>query len=106
MGNRNSIEGYKFSTVYKKEKKSLAKGGQGEVYRCIDKNLKDVCAVKIIKINAISSDDLERFELEAKTLKNLPQHPNVVRFINHFREPKKHYLVMDFASGGDLSNLI
>ena len=97
--------GNKFSSEYEKGQ-PLGKGGQGEVFKCLHKDSKEEFAVKIIKIKDSSQEDIERFEKEAETLKMLPHHPNVVKFVNYYRESKKHYLVMDFASDGDLSKFI
>ena len=97
--------GNKFSSEYERGI-LLGKGGQGEVYKCQHKETKQDCAVKIIKIKDSGPDDIQRFEKEAETLKTLPEHPNVIKFVNYFRESKKQYLVMDYASGGDLSKFI
>lgn len=40
---------------------------------------------------------------EAKTLQSL-DHPNIVKYIDHFREGNKLYIVMEYADGGDLRN--
>ena len=55
------------------------------------------------KIN--SADDVVRVKREIKILKNL-RHPNVIQLYEIIEDHEKLYLVMEYASRGELFNYI
>ena len=63
-------------------------------------------AVKVLEKSKIKDKkDVERISREIKILKQL-HHPNVVQIYEIIETDKDLYLVMEFASGGELFELI
>eukprot|EP00347_Sterkiella_histriomuscorum_P006969 403350750 len=59
-------------------------------------------AVKILEKDKITEDaDVERVEREIKILK-LIRHPNIIQLYEIIETPKQLYLIMEYASGGEL----
>src|SRR5688500_16909436 len=75
-------------------------GGMGTVYRARD--LKDGSSVGIKLIPRQSSRDEARFGMEAIILARL-SHPAIVRYVGHGTVGNRHYLVMEWLEGEDLS---
>ncbi len=82
----------------------LGQGGFGAVYRALDLNLNRWCAVKE---NLGSSSTAQRqFEREAQLLTRV-RHPNLPQIWDYFDESGgRQYLVMEFAQGVNLSQLV
>ena len=75
-------------------------------------NLRLICvccaqvAVKVLEKSKIKDrKDVERISREIKILKQL-HHPNVVQIYEIIETDKDLYLVMEYASGGELFELI
>ena len=63
-------------------------------------------AIKILKKSKLTEiDDIERVSREIHILK-VVQHPNIVQLYEIIETPKALYLVMEFASGGELFDYI
>ena len=63
-------------------------------------------AIKILEKSKISDiADVERVSREIHILK-IVQHPHVVQLYEIIETPKKLYLIMEFASGGELFEYI
>jgi serine/threonine protein kinase/Tfp pilus assembly protein PilF len=84
----------------------LGKGGMGEVYRVLDKELKEEVALKLIKPE-IASDKktLERFSNELKLARKI-SHKNVGRMYELMEEKGTRYITMEYVPGEDLKRLI
>jgi len=79
----------------------LGKGSFAEVYLGVDSRLGTEVAIKLLHAHLVESDELEKFQQEARTIAKL-DHPNIVR-IRHFAvEEGTPYLVMDYAPNGSL----
>ncbi len=84
----------------------IGKGGMGEVYLAMDVNLGRKVAIKQLHTdNAADPDHLRRFQNEAKVQAQL-DHPNIVNLHSFFEDGGAYYLVMQFAPGITLSELI
>ncbi len=85
----------------------LGQGGMASVYRAIDTRLEREVAIKFIRREAfppqMAEQILQRFEREAKALARL-SHPNIVTIYDYGEYQGSPYLVMQFVSGGTLSN--
>jgi serine/threonine protein kinase len=83
----------------------LGEGGMATVYKAYDTRLEREVAIKVIRRDAFSPDDMEmmlkRFEREAKSLGRL-SHPNIVGVIDYGEHEGSPYLVMVYLSGGTL----
>lgn len=88
----------------------LGQGGMAAVYKAVDKRLNVTVAIKeMIPIEGIDAQTLtqfrQQFEQEAMVLARL-NHPHLVRVTDFFEAGTNAYLVMDFAEGENLADLI
>ena len=88
----------------------LGEGGMGAVYKAYDTRLKIAVALKEMVpqpgLDEHTLDQLhQQFEQEATLLAPL-SHPNLVRVGDYFEEGDNTYLVMDFAEGESLIDII
>ena len=63
------------------------------------------CIVKQISIAKMMPREVKQTELEATLLQRL-QHPNIVKFIESFRERQSLMICMEYADGGDLEGYL
>ena len=84
----------------------IAQGGMSVVYKALDLNLNRYDAIKILKEEFASSDEiLERFKQEANAVAFL-SHPNIVNIYNVGSEDNIHYIVMEYVKGKTLKEII
>ncbi len=85
----------------------LGEGGMATVYRAMDPRLERYVAIKVIRREVFSPDEMEtllkRFEREAKSLGKL-SHPNIVPVIDYGEFDGSPYLVMVYLPGGTLKS--
>ncbi len=85
----------------------LGKGGMGRVYKVLDKEIKEVVALKILKPE-IAEDEkiIERFRNELKLARKI-SHKNICGMYHLSRdENDTHYITMEYVPGEDLKSLI
>jgi len=85
----------------------IREGGMGTIYRVRHRLLDEIRAVKVLKPQALSNEDMKRrFVEEARTATKL-KHPNIGT-IHDFAldEEGKAYLVMEFIDGVNLADLL
>jgi len=83
--------------------RKIAKGGMGEVYEGVQLALDRRVAVKIIAEELVTDDSfLQRFEREAKSSAAL-NHPNVAQVYDFGKDGERHFLVLEYVEGVDLS---
>jgi 5'-AMP-activated protein kinase catalytic alpha subunit len=86
--------------------KTLGEGTFGKVRLGTHILTGEKVAVKVLEKSKIKDKkDVERISREIKILKKL-HHPNVVQIYEIIETEKDLYLVMEFASGGELFELI
>lgn len=83
----------------------LGAGGMGIVYLGQDTRTEKSVAIKQLKPGLVQDDILERFKREGEALRDL-NHPNIVKMLDALEDDGKHYLIMEYISGGDLSDLL
>jgi len=84
----------------------LGKGGMGEVYKAIDKEIDARVALKLIKPEiAADKKTIERFRNELKTARDI-SHKNVCRMYDLNKEEESYYITMEYVSGEDLKSFI
>lgn len=84
----------------------IAQGGMSVVYKALDLNLNRYDAVKVLKEEFTSNEEiLERFKQEANAVAFL-SHPNIVNIYNVGSEGKIHYIVMEYVKGNTLKEII
>ncbi|MBI4612365.1 MAG: protein kinase [Planctomycetes bacterium] len=86
--------------------KRLGQGGMGEVYLAVQNSLGRLVAVKVLREKtAEDADAIVRFCREAKT-GGMLQHPNIIGFIGTGRVEGVHYIVMEYARGKTVRELL
>lgn len=83
--------------------KQIGEGGMGAVYLAIDRRFDNYVAIK----ETFYTDDEfgEAFEREARLLNGL-QHPVLPHVSDFFTENNRHFLVMQYIEGEDLSEIL
>jgi hypothetical protein len=85
---------------------ATAAGGQWQVYRATDTNLKRQVAIKVLPASlAGETDRLARFQREAEVLAAL-NHPHIAAIYGLEKTPDFTALVMELVEGDDLSQRI
>jgi tRNA A-37 threonylcarbamoyl transferase component Bud32 len=89
--------------------RQLASGGLSALYLC-QQNDRELVVLKESVIPehieaAVKTKAAELFDREAKILMRL-DHPNVVKVLDTFVEAERNYLVLEYANGADLRQLI
>jgi serine/threonine-protein kinase len=92
----------------------LGNGGMGAVYLGLDKLTGQKVAIKALRRNSPLSPEemIKRFIREGEALRLL-EHPNIIEVIDTIHEPGPandaagtYYLIMEYASGGTLDDLL
>ena len=85
----------------------IGQGGIGQVYSGLDLQTNEPIAIKALKSQIVEQDPrlLERFRREGEALKEL-DHPNIVKMLAAIEEDGRHYLVMEYVSGGSLYDVL
>lgn len=95
--------GYQHFTDFYEMKNDLGEGKFGLVKLGIHKKTGEKVAIKIIKKDAMDNKDLELVRSEIDIMK-LCKHHNVVRLLDHFENSEFIFIVMEYLSGGNLSD--
>ena len=83
----------------------LGKGGMAQVYNAFDPRVDRNVAIKVILLKHSSPEFRKWFEEEAHTLAGLA-HTNIVRVYDYGIHENQPYLVMEYAPGGNLQELM
>jgi tetratricopeptide (TPR) repeat protein len=84
----------------------IGRGAMGIVYRCMDSELDEIVALKILPDNLSSNTEaLTRFRREARSARRL-SHRNIVRIHDIGEELGRKYISMEFVEGTTLKALI
>ncbi len=84
----------------------IGEGGMGEVFLAEDENLGRKVAIKMLAPELMRNAELvERFKQEARLQASLI-HPNIVALYTFFIEDNNFYMVMEYADGETLKELI
>jgi len=85
----------------------ISAGGMGSVYRALHVMLDKTVAVKVIKNELVTSDEIvARFQREARAASNL-NHPNIVSIYDLGQTPDGTlYIAMEFIDGPSLKQVI
>src|SRR6266566_787303 len=82
----------------------LGRGGYAQVYLAEHLYLKQLVALKLLKLSLNQHEDLVRFQFEARLLAQL-QHRHIVRALNFDWEVDRPFLAMDYAPGGTIQQI-
>ncbi|HZU98551.1 MAG TPA: protein kinase, partial [Planctomycetota bacterium] len=84
----------------------VARGGMGIVYRALQRDLKRIVALKVMKEGeGASKKQIKRFQRETETAAKL-QHPNIVAVHEVGCHQGFHYFTMDLIEGDALDQLV
>jgi serine/threonine protein kinase/Tfp pilus assembly protein PilF len=84
----------------------LGKGGMGNVYKVLDKEVNAKIALKLINPEiAADKKTIERFRNELKTARDI-SHKNICRMYDLNKEEGSYYITMEYVEGQDLKSLI
>ncbi|MFE6863785.1 protein kinase [Nocardia sp. NPDC057668] len=88
------------------EAQEIGRGGFGVVYRCTQRVLDRVVAVKVLS-SEIDDESRERFLREEHAMGRLSGHPNIVDILQvDVTASGRPYIVMPFATHGSLERLV
>lgn len=82
----------------------LGSGTYGDVLHAVDSN-GDFVAIKVMNSHVLSVSDPLQLP-EVATLRRLPPHPNIIRFLRVVVTKEHTYLIFEYASGGTLLNFL
>lgn len=81
----------------------IGKGGQGAVFRAVDKKLDEELALKILILNPeIAEESMGSFLQEVRLSRKI-SHPNVVRIYDIGQSGGVHYITMEYVKGSDFN---
>lgn len=84
----------------------IGKGGFGEVWKVTQKQTKRVYVIKVMSKKSIIEQKLvDQINREIEIMYKV-NHPHIVKLINHFEDDESFYLIMDYASKGQLYSLL
>ena len=89
------------------DKNLLGQGGMGHVYRGLNLQNDEPVAIKVLKQDVVANKPelVARFVREGEALRQL-NHPNIVKMLAASEQDGRHFLVMEYVSGGSLQELI
>lgn len=79
----------------------LGEGAFGEVRKCQHKTTKVVRAVKLVKKDNLSDNEIKALEDEIEILCKL-DHPNIIKIFEIYTDDKRYYIVTELCKGGEL----
>jgi len=80
----------------------IGSGAMGMVFRVRHPELDAAYALKVLRVELCSANDLARFQREIELLAAVSDHPNVARIHSASHEQGRIYFVMDLVEGEDL----
>ena len=84
----------------------IGKGAFGEVWKVSHKMTGKIYVIKVMDKSAIKGQKLiDQINREIEIMYKL-NHPHVIKLINHFEDDEKFYLIMPYASKGQLYSLL
>ncbi|KJA23964.1 hypothetical protein HYPSUDRAFT_162958 [Hypholoma sublateritium FD-334 SS-4] len=83
----------------------IGKGSFATVYKGYHETTRQEVAIKAVKRDNLSTKLFENLQSEIQILKSL-SHRHITKLIDIVRADKHIYLIMEFCSGGDLTNYI
>jgi serine/threonine protein kinase/tetratricopeptide (TPR) repeat protein len=84
----------------------LGAGGQGEVYKAVDKRLGRTVVIKVLPPDlTVKEANLKRFEREARLASSL-DHPNICTIFDLGEDGNVHYIAMQYVEGRNVRQLV
>lgn len=98
LNQKNIFDDYSFIN-------DLGEGSFGKVKLGINLKSKLKYAIKIINKEDLSKSKLENIKIEIEIMK-ICQHPNIVKFEDHYEDINNIYIVCEYLRGGNLSSYL
>lgn len=87
--------------------KELGRGEFGITYHCYDDFTGELVACKKISKRKLKTEiDIDDVQREVEIMRNLPSHPNIVKYKDVYEDREAVYLVMELCQGGELFDRI
>lgn len=87
--------------------KPLGKGKFGRVYLVKERTSGFICALKVLyKSELQQGSGVERQVRREIEIQSNLRHPNILRLFGHFHDPKRIFLILEFAGQGELYKLL
>ena len=87
--------------------KPLGKGSFGEVFLTQKKNSPQLLATKRIEIKQLKDPLNKKYlQYEIDVMKQLRNHPNIIKLIDLIQTPNHFYVIMEYCNGGSLSDCL
>ena len=84
----------------------IGKGGFGEVWKVNHKKTNDLYVIKVLDKSKLKIQNLiKQLNLEIEIMYKV-HHPHIMQLINHFEDDDNFFMIMPYASRGQLYNLI
>ncbi|MCX7665742.1 MAG: serine/threonine protein kinase [Gemmataceae bacterium] len=83
----------------------IGSGAMGQVFLCEHRFMKRLVAIKILNLEMLRFDGLNRFRMEAQAIAQL-DHPNIVRAYDLDSHDEVHFLVMEYIDGASLDAIV
>src|ERR1051325_1388860 len=84
----------------------LGAGGQGDVYKAVDKRLGRAVVIKVLPPDLTAKEaNLKRFEREARLASSL-DHPNICTIFDLGEAGNVHYIAMQHVEGRNVRQLV
>lgn len=85
--------------------KPIGKGAYSKVYKGFNTDTDELIAIKIIEKHNMNADLIQRIYDEISLVSKL-EHPHVARLRESLEDDNRFYMILEYCSGGDLSQLI
>lgn len=90
------------SDFFREGERPIGKGGFGEVWKVIHKATNKLYCIKVIaKRSIIEQKMVDQMNREIEIMYKL-NHPHIVKLVSHFEDDDSFYLIMNYASKGQL----
>lgn len=84
----------------------LGRGKFGNVYLAREKETKFVIALKVLFKKQIATQGIEHQVRREIEIQSHLRHPNILRMYGFFHDEQRIYLILEYASGGTLFNVL
>ena len=86
--------------------KPVGKGGFGQVWKCRNKISQKIYAIKVMNKHSIIQDKMvDQINREIEIMYKV-NHPHIVKLVNHYEDDDNIYLIINFASKGQLYTIL
>jgi len=80
----------------------LGKGKFGRVYLARERSSGFICALKVLHKNELQQGKVEKQVRREIEIQSNLRHPNILQLYGHFHDSKRIFLILEFASKGEL----